>query len=488
MIILHEILASRLKRPELLQTCAHVVDSGLPVVDPASGAVLCRAPAVGAEAVRAAILVADRALLAWKKLGPAARSRLLHAYADLIAENVDDLAVIMTAEQGKPVPEAKGEVEHGLEYVRWYAEEARRVYGQEWRLDAGRRILVQKEALGVAAAITPWNFPCSTLLRKIAPALAAGCPVLVKPASQTPLSALALAALWQEAGGPAEVFQVLVGDAQEIGQVLTESPVVRGLSFTGSTEVGRLLMRASAATVKRLSLELGGHAPFIVFADADMDAALAGVLACKFRNSGQTCVSANRLLLQESIAEEFCARLIPAVSALKTGNGFDAGVDLGPLIDETAMAKVERHVADALSRGASLACGGGRLTVPGNADHFFAPTLLVQARPDMLVAREETFGPLLPVLTFRDEAEALRLANATIYGLAAYFYSRDVARVQRVAERLAFGMVGVNTGRMSAEATPFGGVKQSGFGREGGHFGIDEFLEIKTLHLGGLRH
>lgn len=388
MIILHEILASRLKRPELLQTCAHAVDSGLPVVDPASGAVLCRAPAVRAEAVRAAILVADRALLAWKNLGPAARSRLLHAYADLIAENVDDLAVIMTAEQGKPVPEAKGEVEHGLEYVRWYAEEARRVYGQEWRLDAGRRILVQKEALGVAAAITPWNFPCSTLLRKIAPALAAGCPVLVKPASQTPLSALALAALWQEAGGPAEVFQVLVGDAQEIGQVLTESPVVRGLSFTGSTEVGRLLMRASAATVKRLSLELGGHAPFIVFADADMDAALAGVLACKFRNSGQTCVSANRLLLQESIAEEFCARLVPAVSALKTGNGFDAGVDLGPLIDEAAMAKVERHVADALARGASLACGGGRLTVPGNADHFFAPTLLVQARPDMLVDRK----------------------------------------------------------------------------------------------------
>ncbi len=456
----------------------------MPVMNPATGMELCTVPMMGAEEAKAMIAAAHRAWPAWKGLSAQERARLLHRYADLVLANLEDLALIMTAEQGKPLPEARGEVEHGARYVRWYAEEARRIYGTVLPSEqAGRRFMTVLEPLGVCAAITPWNFPCSTVLRKVAPALAAGCAVLVKPASYTPLSSLALAFLAQEAGLPAEVLQVLVGRSAEIGPVLTSDPLVRGLSFTGSTAVGKELMRQCAATVKRLSLELGGHAPFIVFADADLDAAVQGVLACKFRNSGQTCVCANRLLVQEEVLPEFCRRLSQAVQQLRVGDGFSAGSDLGPLIDSAAVEKVEAHVADALAQGAKLACGGTRL--PGQG-YFFAPTVLTEASCAMRVAQEETFGPVLPVLRFKDEAEAICMANDTPYGLAAYFYSRDINRIQRVAEALAFGMVGINTGRMSSEAAPFGGVKESGFGREGSRHGIREFLEIKTLCLGGL--
>ena len=456
----------------------------MPVMNPATGMELCTVPMMGAEEAKAMIAAAHRAWPAWKGLSAQERARLLHRYADLVLANLEDLALIMTAEQGKPLPEARGEVEHGARYVRWYAEEARRIYGTVLPSEqAGRRFMTVLEPLGVCAAITPWNFPCSTVLRKVAPALAAGCAVLVKPASYTPLSSLALAFLAQEAGLPAEVLQVLVGRSAEIGPVLTSDPLVRGLSFTGSTAVGKELMRQCAATVKRLSLELGGHAPFIVFADADLDAAVQGVLACKFRNSGQTCVCANRLLVQEEVLPEFCRRLSQAVQQLRVGDGFSADSDLGPLIDSAAVEKVEAHVADALAQGAKLACGGTRL--PGQG-YFFAPTVLTEASCAMRVAQEETFGPVLPVLRFKDEAEAISMANDTPYGLAAYFYSRDINCIQRVAEALAFGMVGINTGRMSSEAAPFGGVKESGFGREGSRHGIREFLEIKALCLGGL--
>ncbi len=475
-----------LRRPELLSAALSGKGGGqkMPVYNPATGALLCRVPIPDVFEAEALILAAHRAWPAWKGLSAGQRAGLLHRYADLILANREDLAVIMTAEQGKPLPEARGEVEHGARYVRWYAEEARRVYGAVLPVErAGRRFLTLREPVGVCAAITPWNFPCSTVLRKVAPALAAGCPVLVKPASQTPLSALALAALAREAGLPAEVLQVVPGQSAELGPLLTGHPLIRGLSFTGSTEVGKTLMRESAATVKRLSLELGGHAPFIVFADADLDAAVQGLVACKFRNSGQTCVSANRLLLHETVLEPFTVRLLQAVRRLRVGDGFSEGIDLGPLIDEEAVRKVEGHIADALVRGAVLACGGSRL--PG-AGHFFPPTVLMGAEKGMRVLCKESFGPLLPVLSFRDEAQALSLANDTPYGLASYFYSRDVNRIQRVAEGLAFGMVGINTGRMSSEAAPFGGVKESGFGREGSRHGIAEYLEVKSLCLGGL--
>lgn len=454
------------------------------VFDPATGAELCTVPKMAAEEAAALVEEAHRSWRTWKRSGAGERAALLHRYADLIMANLEDLAVIMTAEQGKPLPEARGEVAHGARYVRWYAEEAKRVYGEVQTQDGvGRRFFTLKEALGVCAAITPWNFPCSTVLRKVAPALAAGCTVLIKPASHTPLSALALAYLAEDAGFPPGVLQVLCGPSAAIGPVLTGHPLVRGLSFTGSTEVGKKLMQASAATVKRLSLELGGHAPFIVFADADLDAAVQGLLACKFRNSGQTCVSANRLLVQDTVLDAFSSRLLQAVQQLQTGSGFVAGTDLGPLIDEAAVCKVEEHINDALALGAILACGGRRL---GDSGHFFTPTILMQATAAMRIMQEETFGPVLPVQAFRDENEAITMANNTPYGLAAYFYSRDINRITRVAERLAFGMVGINTGRMSSEAAPFGGVKESGFGREGSRHGIDEFLEIKSVCLGGL--
>lgn len=476
-----------LRRPELL----HDAISGgsesrqeMPVYNPATGAELCTVPQLRGGDAEALIHAAHRAWPAWKGLGAGGRAGILHRYADLIMANREDLAIIMTAEQGKPLAEARAEVEHGARYVRWYAEEARRIYGAVLPLErAGRRFVTLREPVGVCAAITPWNFPCSTVLRKVAPALAAACPVLVKPARQTPLSALALAVLAREAGVPAEILQVLPGQSAELGPLLTTHPLIRGLSFTGSTEVGKALMRASAATVKRLSLELGGHAPFIVFADADLDAAVQGLVACKFRNSGQTCVCANRLLVQQEVLEDFSERLLQAVRRLRMGDGFAPGTDLGPLIDEEAVDKVEAHIADALVGGAELACGGSRL--PGRG-HFFPPTVLMGVNATMRVAREETFGPVLPVLSFRDEAQAIQLANDTPYGLAAYFYSRDVNRIQRVAEELAFGMVAVNTGRMSSEAIPFGGYKESGFGREGSRHGIEEFLEVKSLCLGGL--
>lgn len=477
-----------LRRPDLLRACHGSAQQNgpfLPVMNPATGRQLCAVPMVDADEARAMIAAAHRVWPAWKGVSAQKRADFLHRYADLILANVEDLALIMTAEQGKPLPEARGEVEHGARYVRWYAEEARRIYGTVLPTEqVGRRFMTVLEPVGVCAAITPWNFPCSTVLRKVAPALAAGCTVLVKPASHTPLSALALAVLAQEAGLPAGVLQIMPGRASEIGPVLTGDPLVRGLSFTGSTAVGKKLMQQSATTVKRLSLELGGHAPFIVFADADLDAAVQGVLVCKFRNSGQTCVCANRLLVQEEVLPEFCNRLVRAVQGLRVGDGFSAGSDLGPLIDRAAVEKVEEHIADALACGAELACGGTRN--PGQG-YFFAPTLLTGATSAMRVAQEETFGPVLPVLSFKDEAEAVSLANDTPYGLAAYFYSRDINRIQRVAEALAFGMVGINTGRMSSEAAPFGGVKESGFGREGSRHGIREFLEVKTLCLGGLR-
>ena len=481
-------LPVHMQRPELLRVCSGPARQDgrlLPVLNPATGMELCTVPMVGADEAKAMITTAHRAWPAWKGVSAEHRANLLHHYADLILANLEDLALIMTAEQGKPLPEARGEVEHGARYVRWYAEEARRIYGSVLPIEQlGRRFMTVLEPVGVCAAITPWNFPCSTVLRKVAPALAAGCTVVLKPASHTPLSALALAFLAQEAGLPEAVLQVLPGRSSEIGPVLIGDPLVRGLSFTGSTAVGKELMRQSAATVKRLSLELGGHAPFIVFADADLDAAVQGVLACKFRNAGQTCVCANRLLVQETVLAEFCGRLSQAVQRLRVGDGFAAASDLGPLIDAAAVEKVEAHIADALGKGAMLACGGMRLSGQG---YFFAPTLLTGATGTMRVAQEETFGPVLPVIGFRDEAEAISMANDTPYGLAAYFYSRDVRRIQRVAEALAFGMVGINTGRMSSEAAPFGGVKESGFGREGSRHGIREFLELKSLCLGGLK-
>lgn len=485
--IIQNILSGKLQRPELLSavTCsgAHVGRS-MPVYNPATGEALCAVPMLDAEGAAGRIDLASKAWQAWKVWSASARAALLHRFADLINANQEDLAHIMTAEQGKVLAEARGEVAHGARYVRWYAEEARRVYGEVLpREQAGRRFFVVREPIGVCAAITPWNFPCSTVLRKIAPALAAGCTVLVKPASQTPLSALVLAVLAREAGLPHGVLQVLPGPSAELGPLLSSHPQIRCLSFTGSTAVGKELMRACATTVKRLSLELGGHAPFIVFDDADLDAAVQGVLACKFRNSGQTCVCANRLLVQEKVLADFMGRLMQAVQQLQVGNGFAPGMDLGPLIDETAICKVEDHITDALARGAELVCGGVRLAGEG---HFFAPTVLTRATADMLVAREETFGPVLPVFSFQNEAQAIHMANSTAYGLAAYFYSRDVNRIQRVAEALAFGMVGINTGRMSSEAAPFGGIKESGFGREGSRHGMDEYLEIKSICMGGL--
>ncbi|NLZ16273.1 MAG: NAD-dependent succinate-semialdehyde dehydrogenase [Desulfobulbaceae bacterium] len=483
----HDNLLLRLKRPELLRATLGVQkqdEERMPVYDPATGAELCTVPRLAAEEAAAMVEEAHRSWRIWKRSGAGDRAALLHRYADLVAANQEDLAVIMTAEQGKPLSEARGEVAHGARYVRWYAEEAKRLYGEVQPQEEGdRRFFTLKEALGVCAAITPWNFPCSTVLRKVAPALAAGCTVLVKPASHTPLSALALACLAKDAGFPPGVLQVLCGPSAEIGPVLTRHPLVRGLSFTGSTEVGKKLMQASAAMVKRLSLELGGHAPFIVFADADLDAAVQGLLACKFRNSGQTCVAANRLLVQETVLDAFSVRLLQTVQQLRIGSGFVAGTDLGPLINEAAVCKVEGHIDDALALGAELACGGRRL---GGSGHFFTPTILMQATATMRIMQEESFGPVLPVQAFRDENEAIAMANDTPYGLAAYFYSRDINRIIKVAESLHFGMVGINTGRMSSEAAPFGGVKESGFGREGSRHGIDEFLELKSVCLGGL--
>lgn len=456
----------------------------LRVFDPASGERIGSVPAFGRSETAAAITAAHAAWAPWRALTARERARLLRRWYDLIIANLDDLARIMTREQGKPLAEAREEVRYGARYVEWYAEEAKRVYGETIPMARqGKRILVLREPVGVCAAITPWNFPSSMITRKAAPALAAGCPVVVKPAARTPFSALALARLADRAGIPPGVFNVVTGPAAEIGSELTANPLVRKLSFTGSTAVGKLLMRDCAATVKKISLELGGHAPFIVFADADVAAAVRGAMASKYRNSGQTCVCANRFIVHEAVFEQFAAGLVAAVRQLRIGCGFEEGVQQGPLIDVGAVRKVEAHIADALARGARLACGGRRVEGPG---HFFEPTVLLDVRPEMRIAREETFGPVAPLFRFREDHEAVRLANDTPYGLAAYFYSRDIGRVWRTAESLEYGMVGINTGRMSSEAAPFGGIKESGIGREGSRHGIEEYLEMKYLCLGGL--
>jgi succinate-semialdehyde dehydrogenase/glutarate-semialdehyde dehydrogenase len=449
------------------------------VRDPASGSLLAEVPDCGAPETRRAIAAAAAALPAWRALPAKQRAQVLQRWFVLINANADDLAQLITAEGGKPLSEARGEVTYGASFVEWFAEEGKRTYGETIPATAvDKRLVVIKQAIGVCAAITPWNFPLAMITRKVAPALAAGCTVVVKPAEQTPLTALALAVLAEEAGFPPGVFNVLTGDPVAIGGELTASPVVRKLSFTGSTEVGRLLMAQCAPTIKKLSLELGGNAPFIVFDDADVDAAVNGALIAKYRNTGQTCVCANRILVQSGVYEEFAQKLAVRAGQLTVGAGIEEGVAQGPLIDDAALAKVEAHVADALTKGARVLCGGARHARGGN---FYQPTVLADVTPDMKVACEETFGPVAPLFRFASEAEAVAMANDTEFGLAAYFYSRDVARCWRVGEALEYGMVGVNTGLISNEVAPFGGVKQSGIGREGSKYGIEEYLDIKYL-------
>jgi len=456
-------------------------DSGatLAVRDPASGTLLAEVANCGGAETQRAIAAADAALPGWRAQTAKQRAQVLQRWFALINANADDLAQLITAEGGKPLAEAKGEVAYGASFVEWFAEEGKRAYGETIPATlADKRLVVVKQAIGVCAAITPWNFPLAMITRKVAPALAAGCTVVVKPAEQTPLTALALAVLAEEAGFPAGVFNVLTGDPVAIGGALTASPVVRKLSFTGSTEVGRLLMAQCAPTIKKLSLELGGNAPFIVFDDADVDAAVDGALIAKYRNTGQTCVCANRILVQAGIYEEFAQKLAARAGQLQVGAGVEDGVAQGPLIDDSALAKVEAHVADALAKGARVLCGGARHARGGN---FFQPTVLADVTSTMRVAREETFGPVAPLFRFTTEAEAVAMANDTEFGLAAYFYSRDVARCWRVGEALEYGMVGINTGLISNEVAPFGGIKQSGLGREGSKYGIEDYLEIKYL-------
>ena len=454
----------------------------LDVENPATGERLGSVPNAGRDETRDAIAAAAAAFPAWRARTGKERGALLRAWFDLIMQNQEDLATLMTLEQGKPLAESRGEVAYGAAFIEWFAEEAKRTYGDIIPGHArDKRILVTKEPIGVVGCITPWNFPIAMITRKVGPALAAGCTTVVKPASQTPFSALALAALAEQAGLPPGVLNVVTGAARDIGGELTSNPLVRKISFTGSTEVGKLLMAQSSTTVKQLSLELGGNAPFIVFDDADLDAAVEGAIVSKYRNSGQTCVCANRLLVQAPVYDAFAARLSAAVSRLTVGSGLEPGVTQGPLIDEAAVTKVEAHIADALAKGATLLRGGHR-TAPGG--RFFEPTVLTGATEAMAIAREETFGPVAPLFRFETEADAIRMANATEFGLAAYFYGRDIGRIFRVAEALEYGIVGVNTGLISTEVAPFGGVKESGIGREGSKYGIDDYLVVKYLCLG----
>ncbi len=478
--------------PDLLRQAALIdgdwvgADSGrhYPVLDPATGESVGRVPRMDGGETRRAIAAAERALPAWRSMTARERAGLLQRWHRLILENQEDLAVIMTREQGKPLPEARGEIAYAASFVDWFAGEGRRIYGEVIPANSREcRVLVLKQPIGVVAAITPWNFPAAMITRKVAAALAADCTVVAKPAQETPFSALALAVLAERAGIPAGVFNVLTGDAQAIGAEMTANPAVRKLSFTGSIEVGRLLLRQCADTIKKVSLELGGHAPFIVFEDADLDAAVGAAVASKYRCSGQTCVCANRLYVHSTVHDEFVARLAKASERLTLGNGMDEGVDLGPLISESAVIKVERHIRDAVQKGAAVVTGGGRHDLGGT---FFSPTVLSGVTPGMMIMQEETFGPVAPVVRFETEAEVISQANATEYGLAAYFFSRDLGRVWRVAEALEFGMVGVNTGIISAENVPFGGVKQSGIGREGSKYGIEEYLELKYLCFSGI--
>jgi succinate-semialdehyde dehydrogenase/glutarate-semialdehyde dehydrogenase len=456
------------------------------VADPATGTKLADVANLGPDDAKAAIAAANKAWPAWRGKTAKERATIMMKWFALMHQHADDLARIMTAEQGKPLAEARGEVIYGASFVEWFAEEAKRVYGETIpTTDNNKRYLVIKQSIGVCAAITPWNFPIAMITRKVAPALAAGCPVVIKPAEQTPLSALACAELAQRAGMPAGVLNVLSADAANsiaIGKVLCESDVVRHLSFTGSTEVGRILMQQCAPTVKKLSLELGGNAPFIVFDDADLDSAIDGAMISKYRNAGQTCVCANRLYVQDGVYDAFVAKLAEKSKTIKVGSGFESGVTQGPLIDDQAIAKVEAHVADALSKGARVVVGGTRI-----GERFYTPTVLADVTSQMLCSKEETFGPVAPVFRFKTEAEVIELANATEYGLASYFYSRDIGRIFRVAEALEYGMVGINTGLISTAEVPFGGVKQSGLGREGAHQGMDDYVEIKYLCLGDVQ-
>ena len=455
----------------------------LPVTDPATGETLATIPALGRAETEQAIAYAETVRISWGKTPNASRAALLEKWHQLIVEHADDLAIIMTAEQGKPLAEARGEVLYGASFVKWFAEEARRIYGDTIPAPSeDRRILVLKQPVGVAAAITPWNFPIAMITRKVAPALAAGCPIIVKPSELTPLSALALAVLAERAGFPSGVLQVLTGLPTEIGAALTESRTVRKISFTGSTRIGQLLMQQSANSIKRLSLELGGNAPLIVFDDADIEIAVAGVMLSKFRNAGQTCVCANRILVQKSIYTRFTARLLEAVATLKVGDGFAPDSTIGPLINSRAVEKVNGHIDDALSQGATLLTGG---ISQGNGT-FVEPTVLGGVTSSMRIAHEETFGPVAPLFVFDDEEEAIAMANDTPYGLGAYFFTENIRRAWRVAEALEFGMVGFNTGAISLEVAPFGGVKLSGIGREGSRYGMDEYLEQKTFHIGSL--
>lgn len=454
------------------------------VTNPATGETLGTVPKMGAVETRRAIEAAAAALPAWRARTAKERANTLRRWFELVMANQDDLAVIMTAEQGKPLAESKGEIAYAASFIEWFAEEGKRVYGDTIPGHAAdKRIIVIKEPIGVCAAITPWNFPAAMITRKAGPALAAGCTMVVKPASATPFSALALAELGERAGIPAGVFSVVTGSASQIGDEMTANPLVRKLTFTGSTEIGKQLMSQCAATVKKVSLELGGNAPFIVFDDADLDAAVEGAIASKYRNTGQTCVCTNRLLVQSGVYDLFVQKLVAAVSRMQVGNGLLGDVQQGPLINMAAVEKVEEHIADATAKGARIVCGGKRHPLGGS---FFEPTIMTDVTPEMLVAREETFGPLAPVFRFDNDAEAIKMANDTEFGLASYFYSRDISRVWRVAEALEYGMVGINTGLISTEVAPFGGVKESGIGREGSRYGIEEFIEVKYLCIGGI--
>ena len=490
--MLNQVAPLPLKDPSLFRQ-ANFVDgkwieaaSGntITVRNPATGAVVGTVPSLSAAETRAAIEAAHRAQPGWRAHTGKERAAILRRLNDLMLANADDLAIIMTAEQGKPLAESKGEIAYAASFIEWFAEEGKRVYGDTIPQNVrGRRIIVQKEPIGVFAAITPWNFPAAMITRKTGPGWAAGCTGVIRPASQTPFSALAIAVLAERAGFPAGVCNVITGPANETGGELSTNPLVRKLTFTGSTEVGAKLLAQCAPTVKKTSMELGGNAPFIVFDDADLDAAVAGAMASKYRNTGQTCVCANRFLVQDGVYEAFTEKLVAAVAKLKVGNGMDAGVTQGPLINPSAVAKVEAHIADALAKGAKVASGGQRHALGGN---FFQPTVLTDVSRDAEIFHDETFGPVAPLFRFSTEAEAIQMANDTEFGLAAYFYARDVGRVFRVAEALEYGIVGANEGIISTEVAPFGGMKSSGLGREGSKYGIEDYLEIKYVCLGGI--
>lgn len=481
-----------LKDPTLLRQQCYIdglwceADNGktITVTNPATGKKIAEVPKMGRAETRRAIEAANRSWGGWRKKTAKERAGLLRQWSDLMLANADDLALIMTSEQGKPLTEARGEIVYAASFLEWFSEEGKRVYGDTIPSPAtDARLVVLKEPIGVCAAITPWNFPAAMIARKAGPALAAGCPMVVKPAGATPLSALAMAVLAERAGIPAGVFSVLTGVSSEIGSELSTNPIVRKLTFTGSTEVGRTLMRDSAGTIKKVSMELGGNAPFIVFDDADLDAAVEGAIASKYRNAGQTCVCANRFYVQDKVFDAFAEKLVDAVRKLKVGDGTESGVNQGPLIDEKAVLKVEEHVEDAVAKGGRILCGGKRHSLGGS---FFEPTVIAGASQQMKVAREETFGPMAPLFRFGNDDEVISMANDTEFGLASYFYSRDIGRIWRVAEALEYGMVGINTGLISNEVAPFGGVKQSGLGREGSKYGIDDYLVIKYLCMAGL--